>query len=330
MKKEKANLKHEINNLKLIELYFESYPQILIASFHLISTYKCGDNLTIFYKLFFGIIFISFSSAFLTKNAFKFYKVDFSLIYISLSFVSNIIFSILRLILITFCLFKMSFIGILFVPILIYLVLFIIAYFCKKISKIRVDFNLFQIIFDVKNFHMVKIFSTFSFFIAYLQLNLLVSLIFDQLCSQNTSYTMNYVININIVCLKLYTKKLSNQIHLHRNLSFLYELNTPYTVEITRLKFVYLQLGVFIFYWIAYFIRLYNQQVVDKLVESNSQSFKPDLYFLLLPSNRILFQIEESSIIQVEISDQNITDISNNNNNENIDIFFNEIKFIYQ
>ncbi len=224
----------------------------------------------------------------------------------------------------------MSFISILFVPILIYLVLFIIAYFCKKISKIRVDFNLFQIIFDVKNFRMVKMFSTFSFLIAYLQLNLLVSLIFDQLCSQNTSYTMNYVININIVCLKVYTKKLSNQIHLHRNLSFLYELNTPYTVEITRLKFVYLQLGVFIFYWIAYFIRLNNQQVVDKLVENNSQSFKPDLYFLLLPSNRILFQIEESSIIQVEISDQNITDISNNNNNENIDIFFNEIKFIYQ
>ncbi len=324
MKKEKANLKHEINNLKLIELYFESYPQILIASFHLISTYKYGDNSTIFYKLFFGIIFISFSSAFLTKNAFKFYKVDFGLIYISLSFVSNIIFLILRLILITFCLFKMSFIGILFVPILIYLVLFIIAYFCKKISKIRVDFNLFQIIFDVKNFRMVKMFSTFSFFIAYLQLYLVVSLIFDQLCSQHTSFII-YVINI-----ELYTKNLSN--HLIRNSSYLYELNTPFTVEITRSRNICIVYSLFIFlilYWIAYFIRLYNQKVVDKLVEKNSQSFKPDLYFLLLPSNRILFQIEESSIIQVEISDQNITGISNNNN-ENIDISFNEIKFIDQ
>ena len=58
MKEEKANLKYEINNLKLIELYFESYPQILLTSFHLISTYlesyKDSYNSTIFYKLLFA------------------------------------------------------------------------------------------------------------------------------------------------------------------------------------------------------------------------------------------------------------------------------------
>lgn len=338
MKEEKANLKHEINNLKLIELYFESYPQILPTSFHLISTYlesyKDSYNSTIFYKLLFGIVFISISSAFLIKNTFKFYKVDLSSIFIIISLISNLIFLALRLFLISFCLlfyFKMSCIGILFVPIFFYLVLSVIAYFCRKISKIRVDFNLFQIIFAFKNFYMVKMFSLFSFLIAYLQLNLLITLIFDEFCSQENSFTINHVININTVYLQLYTKKLSNKMHLHRNYTFLCELNTSYKVEVTRLenKQIYLQLVIFFFYWIAYFMRFYNQQVVDKFVEINSQSFRPDLYFLLLPSNRILFQIEESSIIPVEISDQNIADISISINDNNNDIL-NEIEFIDQ
>jgi hypothetical protein len=116
----------------------------------------------------------------LIKNTFKFYKVDLSSIFIIKSLISNSIFLALRLFLISFCLlyyFKMSCIGILFVPILIYLVLSVIAYFCRKISKIRVDFNLFQVIFAFKNFYMFKMFSLFSFLIAYLQLNLLITLI---------------------------------------------------------------------------------------------------------------------------------------------------------
>ncbi len=145
LKNKKQKEKYLFNNLRTIELYFETLPQLIQLSYHILSDLDNPLTISMINRIIFGIVISAAAFTFRFEYVFEFYKVDFDLYSQITRIFVNILFLTIRIVCVVGALnfwFKTS----LFILTFRFFIYACVSYYFFYFKKIRINLNIFEII----------------------------------------------------------------------------------------------------------------------------------------------------------------------------------------
>ena len=275
----KENLKSEINNLKLNELYFETLPQLIHLSF--ICLNKHENRIPI--RLIIGLFSASISFTLLLENTFKFYNVKFDYIFRLSRSIVNSIFLIQRVLSLAGALSYYPVIVLTFLTLRFLLMCLFLVYFCRKF---KMNYYLFEITIGIIQQKHVYVLSIISFLYVYLE----------------TLFFVYLYLNM-----KLATVYINISTKIYSNSSFILEskigLDQSLNVNLI-LPNLFIASCFSSLMWLVYFFdNKINAKKIGKLVFSNAGIQRKSIYFFIIPTDRILFQTKITSQNTLSLSE---------------------------
>lgn len=275
----KEDLKSEINTLKLLELYFETLPQLI----HMCYIYLNSNENSMSARFIIGILSASISFTLLLGNTFKFYNVNFDYIFQSSRSVFNLILLLQRILALVGAFIYHPVIVLIFLVLRFFITCLSVVYFFRKL---KIDYNLAEITIGIIHEKYVYALRIVSFVYVYFE-----TMIFFYLFLNKKISPVHFLTN------KLYPNStfiLDSKIHSDQGLNIYFILAN-----------VFISGCCSSLMWLVYLIdNKMNSKKVSKLVLSEVEIQRKSIFLFIIPTDRILFQ--------TSISNQNIQEKKTN------------------
>jgi len=275
----KEDLKSEINTLKLLELYFETLPQLI----HMCYIYLNSNENSMSARFIIGILSASISFTLLLGNTFKFYNVNFDYIFQSSRSVFNLILLLQRILALVGAFIYHPVIVLIFLVLRFFITCLSVVYFFRKL---KIDYNLVEITIGIIHEKYVYALRIVSFVYVYFE-----TMIFFYLFLNKKISPVHFLTN------KLYPNStfiLDSKIHSDQGLNIYFILANVFISGCCSSSM-----------WLVYLIdNKMNSKKVSKLVLSEVEIQRKSIFLFIIPTDRILFQ--------TSISNQNIQEKNTN------------------
>jgi hypothetical protein len=275
----KEDLKSEINTLKLLELYFETLPQLI----HMCYIYLNSNENSMSARFIIGILSASISFTLLLGNTFKFYNVNFDYIFQSSRSVFNLILLLQRILALVGAFIYHPVIVLIFLVLRFFITCLSVVYFFRKL---KIDYNLVEITIGIIHEKYVYALRIVSFVYVYFE-----TMIFFYLFLNKKISPVHFLTN------KLYPNStfiLDSKIHSDQGLNIYFILANVFISGCCSSSM-----------WLVYLIdNKMNSKKVSKLVLSEVEIQRKSIFLFIIPTDRILFQ--------TSISNQNIQEKKTN------------------